>query len=69
MAKFRATHGVQFADLGIKFAYDREVTGNGSARVYTADLDTKDAAALLKLPKDVLAEYGIKKASPDADDN
>lgn len=67
MPKFIATHGVQFADIDIAFKYDREATGNKSTRVYSADLDAKAASALTKLPKEVLAEYGIQKASSDDD--
>ena len=67
MAKFQATHGVSFADLDIKFEYDREATGSASFRVYTADLDTKKAAALKALDKKVLAEYGIKPAASSDD--
>ncbi|MGH3997485.1 MAG: hypothetical protein ACRDTJ_08490 [Pseudonocardiaceae bacterium] len=62
MAKFTATHGVSFADLGIKFEYDREATGNKSSRVYSADLDTTKATALKKVSGEVLAKYGIAKS-------
>lgn len=65
MAKFIATHGVSFADMDIKFEYDREATGSSSARVYSAELDTKKAAALKAVDKKVLAEYGIKPAPAD----
>lgn len=67
MAKFQATHGVSFADLDIKFEYDRDATGNKSARVYTADLDATKAAALKKVPAKVLAEYGITAAAKSDD--
>ena len=62
---FVATHGVALDDLGIKFNYDRERTGNKSHRVYAADLDAKKAADLKKLPKEVLKEYGIREAGED----
>lgn len=65
MARFIATHGVSFADMDIKFEYDREATGNKSARVYSAELDTKKTAALKAVDKKVLAEYGIQPASTD----
>lgn len=65
MARFTATHGVSFADLDIKFEYDREATGSASFRVYTAELDAKKAAALKAVDKKVLAEYGIKPAPAD----
>ncbi|WP_370290247.1 hypothetical protein [Nocardioides sp.] len=67
--KFIAAKGVQFADLGIQFSYDREATGSGSSRVYSAELNSADAAALQKLPKAVLAEYGIEKAKADSTDD
>lgn len=67
MAKFQATHGVSFADLDIKFEYDREATGNKPARVYTAELDTTKTAALKKVPAKVLAEYGITSATKSDD--
>lgn len=68
MAVFVATHGVQFADLDIQFTYDRERTGDKPARVYSVDLDAKQAAELKKLPAAVLKEYGIKPASKSDDE-
>jgi hypothetical protein len=65
VAKFIATHGVSFADLDIKFEYDREATGSSSARIYSADLDAKKTTALKAVDKKVLAEYGIKPAPTD----
>lgn len=62
MARFTATHGVTFTDAGIQFELDREATGTGQAKVYAAELDAKQTAALKKFPAEVLAEYGIEQA-------
>lgn len=69
MARYTATHGVSFADAKIQFEYDREATGSSREKVYVADLDAKQVAALGKIDDKVLAEYGIAKddSKPKAD--
>lgn len=62
MARYIATHGVSFHDAKIQFEYDREATGNSQGKVYSADLDAKQVAALKKVDDKVLAEYGIEAA-------
>lgn len=69
MARYIATHGVQFADIDIQFTFDAEATGNEQTKVYAADLDTKQVAALQKLPAVERARYGIRPAPTDAFDD
>lgn len=68
MARYTATHGVGFADAGIQFTYDREATGSSAVKVYAADLDTKQVAALKKIDSGVLAEYGIERDDASGDE-
>lgn len=73
--KFTAKRGVHFADLGIDFVYDEDLSRNRSAdaetgtdRVFSCELDAAKTKALKALDKDVSAEYGIAEVSSSKDD-
>jgi hypothetical protein len=69
MAKFTSSHGLHlfhYTDEGenpqheIVFSYDRELTGNKEAKVYSAELDDKLAAKLEALDPDFLDQYDVR---------
>ncbi|GAA4123277.1 hypothetical protein GCM10022215_29790 [Nocardioides fonticola] len=61
--RFVATHGVDLADLGVRFELDQDATGNSETKVYALTTTDPEVAAALR----EINDYGITEVPADAE--